>query len=491
MKNYTVAEAIDALQTKKISAQELAKSALAQVAAVNPTLNAFTTLDEEQTLCQARQADIALASGNAPVLTGVPIAYKDLFCEKNWRTACSSKMLDNFISPYTATVVQNLQDAGMVSVGHTNMDEFAMGGTNESSFYGKTLNPWGHNVVPGGSSGGSAVAIAARMVPAALGSDTGGSIRQPASFCGVSGLKPTYGVVSRFGMVAFASSLDQAGPMAQTAEDCAILLNSMAGFDAKDSTSLTHEKEDYTRDLTQPLQGLRVGLPKEYFAEGLDNEVAGAVEIMVDELKKQGASIVEVSLPHAALAIGAYYVIACAEASTNLSRFDGVRYGHRAENYGNLLEMYEKSRSEGFGEEVKLRIMIGAYVLSHGYYDAYYLKAQKIRRLVADDFKDAFKDCDVIAGPVTPTVAYPLGSVQDDPVKMYLGDIYTVPVNLAGLPGMSIPAGFTKSGLPIGMQLIGNYFSEAKLLNVAHQLQQVTNWHQQIPTHFNLIKMNR
>lgn len=481
MKNNTVVQNAKALRAKEISAVELAQSCLEQVTKNNPKINAFNSLNEELTLAQAKKADEVLAKGDAPILTGIPIGYKDVFCQKDWRAACSSKMLNNFISPYTATVVQNLENVGVVGIGHTNMDECAMGSTTESSFDGKTHNPWDLDYVPGGSSGGSAAAIAARMVPAALGSDTGGSIRQPAGFCGVTGLKPSYGIASRFGMIAFASSLDQAGPMAKTAEDCGLLLNAMAGFDPKDSTSLEHEKEDYLRDLNQPLKGLRVGLPKEYFAEGLDGEVAKAVDAMVDELKKQGAIIVDVSLPHTEYSIPAYYVISCAEASTNLSRLDGVRYGYRAENYTDLLDMYEKSRSEAFGDEVKLRIMIGTYVLSHGYYDAYYLKAQKIRRLISEDFRAAFANCDVIAGPVSPSTAYPLGSVINDPVKMYLGDIYTVPVNLAGLPGMSVPAGFSSKGMPIGLQLIGNYFSEAKLLNVAHQLQQTTDWHLRSP----------
>ncbi len=481
MTTYTVAQCIDALQKKKISAQELAQEYLQKIIQINPEINALITLNEDLTLADARHADKLLAEGNASALTGVPITYKDLLCHKDWRCGCGSKMMDPFVSPYTATVVQNLENAGMVTLGRTNMDEFAMGSTTESSFYGATANPWQLDKVPGGSSGGSAAAIAARLAPATLGSDTGGSIRQPASFCGITGLKPTYGVVSRFGVVAYASSLDQVGPMAQTAEDCALLLNAMAGFDANDSTSAQREKEDYCRDLNNSLQGLRVGLPKEFFADGLDEEIQIAIKQMIGELEKIGGTIVEVSLPHTELSIPAYYVISSAEASTNLSRFDGVRYGYRAENYKDLTELYEKSRSEGFGTEVKRRIMIGAYVLSHGYYDAYYIKAQKLRRLIAEDFKAAFDECDVIAAPVSPSVAFARGSVEQDPVKMYLGDVYTVPVNLAGLPAMSIPAGFTGSGLPIGMQLIGNYFTESRLLNVAHQLQQVTDWHQKMP----------
>ncbi len=481
MTTYTVAQCIEALQNKTISARELAQEYLQKIAQINPEINALITLNEDLTLADAACADELLASGNAPVLAGVPITYKDLFCHKGWRCGCGSKMMDPFVSPYTATVVQNLEKAGMVTLGRTNMDEFAMGSTTESSFYGATANPWQLDKVPGGSSGGAAAAIAARLGPATLGSDTGGSIRQPASFCGITGLKPTYGVVSRFGVVAYASSLDQVGPMAQTAEDCALLLNTMAGFDANDSTSAQRDKEDYCRDLNQSLQGLRVGLPKEFFADGLDEEIQVAIKQMVDELEKMGCTIVEISLPHTDLSIPAYYVISSAEASTNLSRFDGVRYGYRAENYKDLTELYEKSRAEGFGAEVKRRIMIGAYVLSHGYYDAYYIKAQKLRRLIAEDFKAAFGECDVIAAPVSPSVAFARGSVEQDPVKMYLGDVYTVPVNLAGLPAMSIPAGFTAGGLPIGMQLIGNYFAESRLLNVAHQLQQVTDWHQKSP----------
>lgn len=480
--NQTLKQCADALQNKKISSVELTQEYLNQIEKHNGKLNAFVHLNSEESLTQAKAADESIAKGNASVLAGIPIAYKDLFCQEGWTTSCGSKMLDNFISPYSATVVQNLQNAGMVTLGRTNMDEFAMGSTNESSFYGAVHNPWDLNSIAGGSSGGSAAAVAVRLTPAALGSDTGGSIRQPASHCGITGIKPTYGVVSRFGMVAYASSLDQAGPMAQSAEDCALLLSTMASFDERDSTSLDRKKEDYARNLTRPLHGLRVGLPKEYFAEGLDAQISKVVEDVIAELKRQGAIIVDISLPHTELSIPAYYVIASAEASTNLSRFDGVRYGHRAAEYSDLTDMYERSRSEGFGEEVKRRIMIGAYVLSHGYYDAYYLKAQKLRRLITNDFAAAFNQCDVILSPVAPTSAYPLGSVENDPVKMYLGDIYTLSVNLAGLPGMSLPAGFTSTGLPVGVQLIGNYFEESKLLNVAHQLQLATDWHQKVPS---------
>ena len=469
------------LQSKQISATELAQEYLAAIDAGNPAINAYITLDKAATLAEAAAADARIAAGHATALTGVPIAYKDIFCQQGWKSACASKMLDNFVSPYTATVVQNLLNEGMVTLGRTNMDEFAMGSTTESSFYGATKNPWNIENVPGGSSGGSAAAVAARLAPAALGSDTGGSIRQPASHCGITGLKPTYGVVSRFGMVAYASSFDQAGPMAQTAEDCALLLNAMASFDERDSTSLEREQEDYTRALNQPLKGLKIGLPKEYFAQSNSADVQTALQNVMDLLKAQGAEMVDVSLPQTELSIPAYYVLASAEASTNLSRYDGVRYGHRADKFGDLDEMYSNTRAEGFGSEVKRRIMMGTYVLSHGYYDAYYLKAQKLRRLVANDFQTALQDCDLILGPVAPTAAPKLGSDIHDPVQMYLSDIYTIALNLAGLPGMSLPAGFSSDGLPIGVQLIGNYFTEAKLLGVAHQIQQHSDWHSKAP----------
>jgi aspartyl-tRNA(Asn)/glutamyl-tRNA(Gln) amidotransferase subunit A len=480
-KNYTLKQCSDLLQSKQASAIELAKEYLAVIEEDNAGLNAYVTLDKERTLAEARAADVLLEQGSATALTGVPIAYKDIFCQQGWRSACSSKMLDNFIAPYTATVVQNLLDAGMVTLGRTNMDEFAMGSTTESSHYGITRNPWQHEHVPGGSSGGSAAVIAARLAPAALGSDTGGSIRQPASHCGITGLKPTYGVVSRFGMIAYASSFDQAGPMAQTAEDCALLLNSMAGFDERDSTSIERDKEDYTRDLNHPLHGLKVGLPREFFGEGLDNQVHTSINNVIEVLKKQGAEIIDVTLPHTELSIPAYYVLASAEASTNLSRYDGVRYGHRAAKFSNLEEMYSNSRAEGFGDEVKRRIMIGTYVLSHGYYDAYYLKAQKLRRIVANDFQAALKQCDIILAPVAPTAAPALASHNSDPVQMYLSDIYTVSLNLAGLPGIALPAGFTTDGLPVGVQLIGNYFAESRLLGIAHQIQQYSDWHTRTP----------
>ena len=481
MTAYTLKQAGDMLQSKQISAIELAQEYWVAIEAGNPAINAYITLDKAATLAEAAAADARIAAGRATALTGVPIAYKDIFCQQGWKSACASKMLDNFVSPYTATVVQNLLNEGMVTLGRTNMDEFAMGSTTESSFYGATKNPWNIENVPGGSSGGSAAAVAARLAPAALGSDTGGSIRQPASHCGITGLKPTYGVVSRFGMVAYASSFDQAGPMAQTAEDCALLLNAMASFDERDSTSLEREQEDYARALNQPLKGLKIGLPKEYFAQSNSADVQTALQNVMDLLKAQGAEMVDVSLPQTELSIPAYYVLASAEASTNLSRYDGVRYGHRADKFGDLDEMYSNTRAEGFGSEVKRRIMMGTYVLSHGYYDAYYLKAQKLRRLVANDFQTALQDCDLILGPVAPTAAPKLGSDIHDPVQMYLSDIYTIALNLAGLPGMSLPAGFSSDGLPIGVQLIGNYFTEAKLLGVAHQIQQHSDWHSKAP----------
>ncbi len=469
------------LAVKKISSVELTQLYLARIAALNPELNAYITVNGEMSLAQARSADERIAAGNANALTGIPIAQKDIFCAKGWRTTCGSKMLHNFIAPYDAHVISQFNNAGAVNLGKTNMDEFAMGSSNETSYFGAVKNPWNRNAVPGGSSGGSATAVAARLCAAATGTDTGGSIRQPAALCGISGIKPTYGVVSRYGMIAFASSLDQAGPMARSAEDLALMLNVMAGFDERDSTSLQRKKEDYARDLNQPLNGLRIGLPKEFFADGLHADVAQVVEAAIAEYKKLGATVVDISLPSSRLSIPVYYVLAPAEASSNLSRFDGVRYGYRAPEYSNLADMYEKSRAQGFGEEVKRRIMIGTYVLSHGYYDAYYLQAQKIRRLIAQDFVEAFKRCDVIMGPTTPTTAFNLGEKGDDPVQMYLSDIYTIAVNLAGLPGMSIPAGFGKNNMPVGLQIIGNYFDEARMLNVAHQYQLATDWHARTP----------
>jgi aspartyl-tRNA(Asn)/glutamyl-tRNA(Gln) amidotransferase subunit A len=478
MINKSLKQLSQALAAKQISSVELSTLFLDRIERLNPTLNAFVTVDRKKSLKMALAADARIAAGTAGQLTGIPIAQKDIFCAEGWTTTCGSKMLANFVSPYDATVIHKMHaEAGLVSLGKTNMDEFAMGSSNETSFFGPVRNPWDTSRVPGGSSGGSAAAVAARLAPAATGTDTGGSIRQPAALCNLTGLKPTYGVVSRYGMIAFASSLDQGGPMAASAEDCALLLNTMVGFDERDSTSLDRPVEDYTRDLEKPLNGLRIGLPKEFFGEGCDAEVMAAVRAAIAEYEKLGATTVEVSLPNSHLSVPAYYVIAPAEASSNLSRFDGARYGYRAPEYDNLEQMYEKTRAQGFGAEVKRRIMIGAYVLSHGYYDAYYLQAQRIRRLIANDFVEAFKSCDVIMGPTSPSTAFKLGEKAADPVQMYLSDIYTIAVNLAGLPGMSIPCGFV-GGLPVGLQLIGNYFAEGALLNVAHRYQQATDWHQ-------------
>ncbi len=485
MINNSLKQLGEMLQAKKISSVELTQSFLTRITQYNPSINAYIALDETKTLVQAKAADARIAAGNAAPLTGIPIAQKDIFCAKGWQTTCGSKMLANFVAPYDAHVITQFDAVGAVNLGKTNMDEFAMGSSNETSYFGGVKNPWDFDRVPGGSSGGSAAAVAARLCAAATGTDTGGSIRQPASLCGFTGLKPTYGVVSRYGMIAFASSLDQAGPMAKSAEDCALMMNVMAGFDERDSTSLNREKEDYTRDLyksnaNQPLQGLKIGLPKEFFADGLDASVGKVIEAAIAEYKKLGAEIIEISLPNTGLSIPVYYVLAPAEASSNLSRFDGVRYGHRAAEYSDLMDMYCKSRAEGFGAEVKRRILIGTYVLSAGYYDAYYIKAQQIRRLIAQDFVEAFKQCDVIMGPAAPSTAFKAGEKVDDPVAMYLQDIYTISTNLAGLPGMSVPAGFS-NGLPVGLQIIGNYFDEARMLNVAHQYQQVTNWHTDMP----------
>ena len=478
MINASLKQLSQALAARQISSVELSTLFLDRIERLNPTLNAFVTVDREKSLKMAIAADVRIAAGTAGPLTGIPIAQKDIFCAEGWTTTCGSKMLANFVSPYDATVIHKMHaEAGLVSLGKTNMDEFAMGSSNETSFFGPVRNPWDSSRVPGGSSGGSAALVAARVVPFATATDTGGSIRQPAALCNLTGLKPTYGVVSRYGMIAFASSLDQAGPMAASAEDCALLLNTMVGFDERDSTSLDRPVEDYARDLEKPLNGLRIGLPKEFFGEGCDAEVMAAVRAAIAEYEKLGATTVEVSLPNSHLSVPAYYVIAPAEASSNLSRFDGVRYGYRAPEYDNLEQMYEKTRAQGFGAEVKRRIMIGAYVLSHGYYDAYYLQAQRIRRLIADDFVEAFKHCDVIMGPTSPSTAFKLGEKAADPVQMYLSDIYTIAVNLAGLPGMSVPCGFV-DGLPVGLQLIGNYFAEGQLLNVAHRYQQATDWHQ-------------
>ena len=469
------------LASRECSSVELTRLFLARIGALNASLNAVITLDEERSLADARAADARIGAGDAQPLTGIPVLHKDIFCARGWRTTCASKMLANFIAPYDAHVIARFDRAGAVNLGKTNMDEFAMGSSSETSWFGPVRNPWGTARVPGGSSGGSAAAVAARLAPAATGTDTGGSIRQPCAMCGISGLKPTYGVVSRYGIVAYASSLDQAGPIAKSAEDVALLLNVMAGFDPRDSTSLERNAEDYTRDLERPLDGLRIGLPKEFFAAGIQADTARAIDAAVAEYRRLGATTVEVSLPNMALAIPVYYVLAPAEASSNLARYDGVRYGHRAREYDDLTDMYERTRAEGFGAEVRRRIMIGTYVLSHGYYDAYYLKAQKIRRLIAGDFAAAFSRCDVIAGPASPTTAFAIGSRTADPVEMYLSDIYTIAVNLAGLPGLSIPAGFDADGLPIGLQLIGDYFAEARLLNVAHRFQRATDWHRRAP----------
>jgi aspartyl-tRNA(Asn)/glutamyl-tRNA(Gln) amidotransferase subunit A len=483
MFDKTVAELARALRRKEISSVELTRTFLERINKYKD-LNAFITVDPERSLAQARAADARIGKGETGALTGVPIAQKDIFCADGWRTTCGSKILSNFTAPYDATIIGKFNAAGAVCLGKTNMDEFAMGSSNETSYYGGVKNPWDTAAVPGGSSGGSAAAVAARLAPAATGTDTGGSIRQPSALTNLTGLKPSYGRVSRYGMIAFASSLDQGGPMCRTAEDAALLLNVMAGFDPRDSTSVDAPVPDYTQTLNDDITGLRIGLPKEYSGAGLNPEVAGVIEAAIAEYRKLGARVVEVSLPNSQLAIPCYYVLAPAEASSNLSRFDGVRYGYRAENYTDLLDMYCKTRAEGFGAEVKRRIMIGTYALSAGYYDAYYLKAQKLRRLIAEDFRKAFESCDVIMGPTSPTTAFKIGEKSDDPVAMYLSDIYTISVNLAGLPGMSIPAGFDSKGLPVGLQLIGKYFDEARLLNVAHRYQQVTDWHKRLPKGF-------
>ena len=480
MINKSLKQLGEMLQTKQISSVELTQTYLDRIAQLNPEINAFITLDADKSLAQAKQADAMIAAGKATALTGIPIAQKDIFVAQGWRTTCGSKMLESFIGPYDATVIQQFNQAGAVNLGKTNMDEFAMGSSNETSYFGKVQNPWDRSRVPGGSSGGSAAAVAARLCAAATGTDTGGSIRQPASLCGLSGLKPTYGLASRYGMIAFASSLDQAGPMARSCEDMALMMNVMVSYDERDSTSLNHPKEDYTRELGKSLKGLKIGLPKEYFSEGLDNNVATIVQAAIDVYRKLGAEMVDISLPNTRLSIPVYYVLAPAEASSNLSRYDGVRYGHRAKEYGDLMDMYCKTRAEGFGAEVKRRILIGTYVLSAGYYDAYYLQAQKIRRLIAQDFENAFKQCDVIMGPTAPSTAFKIGEKADDPISMYLQDIYTIAVNLAGLPGMSVPAGFSNN-LPVGLQIIGNYFDEARMLNIGHAYQQVTDWHNRMP----------
>ena len=484
MLNSSLTELSAALAASNISSVELTRVFLDRIAKLNGDLNAFIWPEKTRdvALAQARAADARRASGDAGPLTGIPIAFKDIYCTKGVHTTCGSRMLENFVSPYDAHVVEQFGRAGAVLLGKCNMDQFAMGSSNESSYFGPVRNPWARSRVPGGSSGGSAAAVAARMAPAATGTDTGGSTRQPAAFSGVCGLRPTYGLVSRYGLVAFASSLDQAGPLARSAADLALLLNVMAGFDARDSTSVDRPKEDYARALDADLKGLRIGIPREYFAEGLEPGVRMAVEQAVSWFTSQGTVRVELQLPLTPLAVPAYYVIAPAEASSNLSRFDGVRYGHRAHEHADLVDMYCRTRAEGFGDEVKRRILVGTYVLSHGYYDAYYLQAQKVRRLIAQEFSRAFERCNVILGPTAPTTAFEIGAKAEDPVQMYLGDIFTIPAPLAGLPAVSIPCGFDAAGLPVGLQLMGRHFSEALLLRAAHRYQQATDWHLRVPT---------
>ena len=481
MLDLSVTELAAALAARQVSSVELTRACLARIASLKD-LNAFVTVDEEGALARARSADDRLSRREAAPLTGIPIAFKDIYCTKGLRTTCGSRMLENFVSPYDAHVVEQFERAGTVLLGKCNMDEFAMGSSNENSAFGPVRNPWDRHRVPGGSSGGSATAVAARMAPAATGTDTGGSTRQPAAFSGVCGLRPTYGLVSRYGLVAFASSLDQAGPLARSAADLALLLNVMAGFDPRDSTSLERPKEDYSKQLDADLKGLRIGLPREYFAEGIQPEVRKAVEAAVAWFRSQGARTVELELPLTRLSVPVYYVLAPAEASSNLSRYDGVRYGHRAREHTDLVDMYCRTRAEGFGREVKQRILVGTYVLSHGYYDAYYVQAQKVRRLIAREFQEAFTKVDLIAGPTAPTTAFAIGAKVDDPVLMYLDDIFTIPAPLAGLPALSIPCGFDQAGLPVGLQLMGKHFAEGLLLGAAHRYQQATDWHQRVPT---------
>ncbi len=481
MHNLTIAQQLKALSEKQFSSEELVRHYIERIEAHDEKLNSFVTFTPEQAIDQAKQADAKGA--NAGLLSGVPIALKDIFCTDGVKTSCASHMLDNFIAPYDAAVVSKLNDAGAISLGKTNMDEFAMGSSSESSFYGAVKNPWDTERVPGGSSGGSASAVAARLVPASMGTDTGGSIRQPAALCGITGLKPTYGRVSRYGMIAYASSLDQGGPFGITAEDCAYMLQAIAGHDHRDSTSVDEPVPDYVAALGESIKGMRIGLPEEFFQQGLDADIAAKIEQACDVLKSLGCEIKSISLPNAKLAIAAYYVIAPAECSSNLSRFDGVRYGYRCDNPTGLEDMYLRSRSEGFGNEVKRRIMIGAYALSAGYYDAYYLKAQKIRRLISEDYQSAFSEVDAVLSPTSPTTAFKVNEKSDDPITMYLSDIYTIGVNLAGLPGISLPVGF-QQGLPVGMQLVSNYFKEQTLLNISHQYQQQTDHHLQMPAEF-------
>jgi len=481
MHTLTLAQQVRALAEKQFSSEELVKHYIQRIETHDEKLNSFITFTPERALEQAKQAD---ASGNdAGLLNGVPIALKDIFCTDGVKTSCASKMLDNFVAPYDATVVTKLNQAGAISLGKTNMDEFAMGSSSESSYYGAVKNPWDTERVPGGSSGGSASAVAARLAPASMGTDTGGSIRQPAALCGITGLKPTYGRVSRYGMIAYASSLDQGGPFGITAEDCAYMLQAIAGHDYRDSTSVDRPVPDYIAGLSKSVKGMRIGLPEEFFQQGLDADIAVKIEQACEVLKSLGCEVKSISLPNAKLAIAAYYVLAPAECSSNLSRFDGVRFGYRCENPAGLEDMYCRSRSEGFGDEVKRRIMIGAYALSAGYYDAYYLKAQKIRRLISDDYKAAFNEVDAVLSPTSPTTAFKVNEKSDDPITMYLSDIYTIGVNLAGLPGISLPVGF-QQGLPVGMQLVSNYFEEQTLLNLGHQYQQQTDYHLQMPSEF-------
>jgi aspartyl-tRNA(Asn)/glutamyl-tRNA(Gln) amidotransferase subunit A len=483
MHNLTIKQMSEKLQSGEMTSVQLTQHYLDRISQYDADLNAFVTVTPELAISMAEAADEKIAAGQAELLTGIPVAHKDIFCTDGVKTSCGSKMLDNFIAPYDAHVVTLLNKIGMPILGKTNMDEFAMGSSSESSYYGPTKNPWDHKAVPGGSSGGSAAVIAAGLAPLATGTDTGGSVRQPAAFCGITGIKPTYGAISRFGIIAYASSFDQAGPLTRSAEDSAWMLNAMAGFDERDSTSLDREKTDYTAELDQSLKGLKVGVPAEYFGDGLDPEVEKVIKTAIAEVEKLGGEVVEVHLPNKDLAVPAYYVLAPAEASANLSRYDGVRFGYRCDQPQDIEDLYKRSRSEGFGEEVKRRIMVGAYALSAGYYDAYYLKAQKLRRMVRDDFTKAFESCDVIMGPVAPTSAFNIGEKSDDQVSMYLADLYTIPVNLAGLPALSVPAGFANNR-PVGLHIVGPYFSEAKLLNIGHQFQQVTDWHKQMPAQY-------
>ncbi len=483
MHDKTIAEISAGLQGGKFSSVEVTRAFLARINQFNEELNCFITVTEDKAMADARAADEKIARGTAGPLTGVPIGHKDIFCTRSIKTSCGSKMLDNFYSPYDATVVSRLQDSGMVMLGKLNMDEFAMGSSNETSYYGPVRNPWDLTAVPGGSSGGSAAAVAARLVPVSTGTDTGGSIRQPASFCGITGMKPTYGRVSRYGMIAFASSLDQGGPLSRTAEDAAMLLQAMAGFDPRDSTSVDHPVPDYRASLDDGVEGLTIGVPSEFFDQDLDSEIAALLETTIAEYQRQGANVKEVSLPNVGFSVPVYYVVAPAECSSNLSRFDGVRFGHRCEDPDDLLDLYTRSRGEGFGAEVKRRILMGTYALSAGYYDAYYLRAQKVRRLISQDFHNAFEQVDVLVAPTAPSVAFGIGEKTSDPVEMYLSDIFTIAVNLAGIPALSMPVGFV-DGKPVGMQLIGNFFSEGRLLNVAHRYQGVTDWHLRCPNGF-------